>query len=85
MWKEASILLMFAAGMTLVYVGLEKSVPALAAGLLGGRRRARATGEEARGETGGARDRGRLRGALIGVGLLLAGAFVLYGAFARLR
>ncbi|HEX5707782.1 MAG TPA: hypothetical protein VFX96_10835 [Pyrinomonadaceae bacterium] len=68
---EASILVMFAAGMTLVYAGLAR--------LFAGRRRARAAHE-----AGGSGRDGLMRGTLLGVALAVAGVLVVSAAVSRL-
>lgn len=78
MWRETSILLMFAVGMTLLYLGLERLLPALAAPLLNGRRRDGSG--EARAGSGLL-----LRVALLGLALALLGALTVYYAVLRLR
>lgn len=78
MWREAVILLMFAAGATLLYAGLGKSLPALAGFLRVPRRPAtRDAAVRSRGDF--------VRAVLIGLGLLLLGALAIYGAVARLN
>ncbi|HYN85131.1 MAG TPA: hypothetical protein VER32_07765 [Pyrinomonadaceae bacterium] len=71
MWQEASILLSFAVGMTLVYAGLER--------LFAGRRKSD-------GENGAQRRASSLmRGALIGVALAALGALAVYYAVRQLN
>ncbi len=81
MWTEASILFMFAVGMTLLYLGLERLVPALAAPLLSARRRAAAA------DTDGAHRFAAFspRDALLGLALALLGVLSVYYAVAQLR
>jgi hypothetical protein len=71
MWREASILLSFAVGMTLVYAGFER--------LFAGRRAARGSDGEV------AKARGALtRAALTGVVLALLGALTVYAGVYQL-
>lgn len=70
MWQEASILLSFAVGMTLVYAGFER--------IFAGRRAKREDGAPRRAAP-------LMKAALLGVALALLGALAVYSAVRQLH